>query len=155
MMASMRLHVPTIETAGSMTRPALAGAAAAAIWAAAEPALGRAFGTPYTDVELLGGFVTRGRLRRPVGLALHCAFGAAFGVAFARAGGAGVRQGVLAAQAEGLALWPGMAVIDRVHPFVRDGSWPPLFRNGRVFAQEAAAHALFGALLGLCTDNRT
>jgi len=136
-------------------RGALAGAAAAAVWAGAEPALGRAFGTPYTDVELLGGFVTRGRLRRPVGLALHCGFGAVFGVAFAAAGGSGVKQGVLAAQVENLALWPGMAVIDRIYPDIRDGSWPPLFRNGRVFAQEAAAHAIFGAVLGLCTGNRT
>jgi hypothetical protein len=142
---------------GRLRRGALAGLVAAAVWAAAEPGLGRLFRTPYTDVELLGGFVTRGRLRRPVGLAIHCANGALFGVAFAAAGGSGVRQGILAAQAENLALWPGMAVVDRVHPDVRDGTWPPLLRNGRVFAQEVAAHAIFGAVLGLAlgTDNRT
>jgi hypothetical protein len=41
-----------------------------------------------------------------------------------------------------------MAVVDRVHPDRRDGTWPPLLRNGRVFAYEAAVHAVFGAVLG-------
>jgi len=49
---------------------------------------------------------------------------------------------------ENLALWPGMAVLDRVHPDRRSGAWPPLLTNGRVFAYEAAVHALFGVVLG-------
>jgi hypothetical protein len=42
-----------------------------------------------------------------------------------------------------------MAVVDRIHPDRRSGAWPPLLRNGRVFAYEVAAHALFGSVLGL------
>ncbi len=131
-----------------MKRGALAGIAAAAAWAAAEPVLQRVFGTPYSDVRLLGGVVTRGRLWRPVGLGLHLANGAVFGAVFDRVGGRGWKQGVLAAQVESLGLWPGMAVVDRIHPDRRSGAWPPLLTNGRVFAYEVATHALFGAVLG-------
>jgi hypothetical protein len=35
-----------------------------------------------------------------------------------------------------------------VHENRRSGDWPPLLRNGRVFAYEVTAHALFGAVLG-------
>ncbi len=48
-----------------------------------------------------------------------------------------------------------MVVVDRIHPDRRSGAWPPLLRNGRVFAYEAATHALFGAVLGaLLPDER-
>jgi hypothetical protein len=124
----------------------LAGIAAAAVWAAAEPALGRAFGTPwYSDRRLLGGLLGVGP---GAALAVHLANGALFGAVFERVGGRGPLRGVLAAQAENLALWPGMAVADRVHPERLNGEWPTLASNGRVFAYEAAAHALFGAVLG-------
>ena len=138
-----------------MRRGALAGIGAAAAWAAAEPALQRVFRTPYSDVRLLGAVVTRGPLWRPAGLLLHLGNGAVFGALFERAGGRGWRQGVLAAQVESLGLWPGMAVVDRLHPDRRSGAWPPLFLNGRVFAYEVATHALFGAVLGaLLSDDR-
>jgi hypothetical protein len=123
--------------------------AAAAAWAAAEPLARRACGTPYTDVRLLGRLMTQGRWWRPAGLAAHLTNGAVFGALFARAGGRGWRQGILAAEVENLVLWPGMAVIDRIHPDRRSGLWPPLLMNRRIFAQEAAVHALFGAFLGL------
>jgi hypothetical protein len=128
-------------------RAALAGATAAAAWAAAEPALQRIFGTPYSDVRLLGAPLSRRRWRL-AGTAIHLANGAAAGVAFRRLGLRGWKAGVAAAQLESAALWPGMAVVDRLHPDRRSGAWPPLLLNPRVFGQEAAAHALFGAVLG-------
>ncbi len=134
-----------------MLRGALAGVAAAAAWAAAEPALARAFRPPagYSDVRVLGALLTRDGPRwREVGLAAHVANGAVFGAVFSAVGGRGWWQGVAAAKAENLALWPGMAVIDRLHPDRRSGAWPPLLTNGRVFLYETAAHALFGAVLG-------
>ncbi len=131
-----------------MRRGVLAGVLAAGAWAAAEPLAGRLFRTPYSDVRLLGGAVTSGPLWRPAGLALHLANGAVFGAVFERAGGRGWRQGVLAAQVESVGLWPGMAVVDRLHPDRRSGAWPPLFLSPRVFAYEVATHALFGAVLG-------
>ena len=39
---------------------AMAGAAAAAVWAAQQPLDKRVFGTAYDDVEILGRLVTRG-----------------------------------------------------------------------------------------------
>jgi hypothetical protein len=53
------------------------------------------------------------------------------------------------ARVETLATWPGMALLDRVHPDRRSGRWPALVTDRRVFAQEVAMHALFGVLLGL------
>lgn len=134
-----------------MIRGALAGMAAAAAWAAAEPAAARVCRPPagYSDLRLLGALLTRGERWRAAGLAAHLVNGAVFGALFMRAGGHGRRHGVVAAEAENLALWPGMAVLDRVHPDRRSGAWPPLFRNGRVFAYEAAVHAVFGIVLGV------
>ena len=124
---------------------------AAAAWTVAEPLASRLVRPPpgYSDVRLLGAMVTQGRAWRAVGVALHLGNGAVFGVVFERLGGRGVRQGVLAAQAENLALWPGMALMDRLHPDRRSGAWPPLLDNGRVLAYEAAVHGVFGAVLGL------
>ena len=79
---------------------------------------------------------------------MHLANGAIAGIAFQRLGLRGWKQGVAAALVENAVLWPGMAVVDRIHPDRRSGAWPPLLGNGRVFVQEIAVHALFGAVLG-------
>jgi len=128
-------------------RAAFAGATAAAVWAAGEPALRRLFGTPYTDVRLIGAPLSQ-RHWRLAGTTIHLVNGAAAGVLFHRLGLRGWKAGVAVAQIEGAVAWPGMAVVDRYHPDRRTGSWPPLLRNPRVFAQEVAAHAIFGAILG-------
>jgi hypothetical protein len=133
-------------------RGAVAGAIAAALWAAAEPPLGRAFGTTFSDVRLLGRLATRGRLWPVAGVVLHVANGAAFGWAFERLGGRGLKRGVLVAEIENLALWPAMAIVDRIHPDRRDGTWPILVTDPRAFGFEATTHALFGATLGVLLD---
>jgi len=124
----------------------LAGIVAAGIWAAAEPALGRALGVPwYSDRRLLGGLF---RVGPGAAIAIHLVNGAAFGATFERLGLRGPVSGVVMAQAESLSLWPAMSVVDRVHEDRRSGAWPTLWGNRRVFAYEVAAHALFGAVLG-------
>jgi hypothetical protein len=133
---------------------ARAGIVATAVWAAAEPALGRLLRTPYSDVRLLGRQATPTRWWPAAGVALHLANGAVFGTVFEKLGGRGVRQGVLAAEVENLVLWPGMLVVDRVHPDRRNNTWPRLLTNRRVIAYEVAAHALFGAVLGLLVRRR-
>lgn len=137
----------------AMLRGALAGMAAAAAWAAVEPLVRRAVDVPpgYSDLRLLGAPFGRGRWRS-VGFVLHLANGAAFGAAFRLLGGSGWRQGLAAAELENLVLWPGMAVVDRVHPDRRSGAWPPLLANSRVLAYEAVVHAVFGVTLGLLAD---
>jgi hypothetical protein len=133
-----------------MRRGALAGMAAAAAWAAVEPLAASVFRPPagYSDVRMLGGLLTRGSRWRSVGLGAHLANGALFGAVFAHAGGRGWRQGLAAAQAENVLLWPAMAVVDRLHPDRRSGTWQPLLTNGRVFGYEVVVHALFGVVLG-------
>jgi len=130
-------------------RGALAGAAAATAWQGCDPLLKRAFGTPYVDAELIGPFITRGPLQPFVNFATHVTAGAVFGHLFERFGGRGARRGITVALVENTVLWPGMLVVDRIHPSVRDGTWPPLFANRRAFASATAGHALFGALLGV------
>ena len=128
-------------------RGAVAGAVAAGVWSAVEPLAARAFGTDYTDVRLLGRMASRNHWAL-AGTAIHFVNGAAFGAMFAAAGGRGPRAGLAWTMAETLATWPGMAVLDRVHPDRRSGRWPALVTDRRVFAQEVAMHALFGVLLG-------
>lgn len=121
---------------------------AAGVWAAAEPLAQRVFHTgTYSDVRLLGAPASQ-RHWRLAGTVLHLANGAAAGIVFHRLGLRGWKAGVAAAELENVALWPGMALVDRLHPDRRSGAWPPLLCNRRVFAQEAAVHALFGAVLG-------
>ena len=123
-----------------------AGIVAAAVWAAAEPALGRALGVPwYSDRRLLGGLL---RVGPEAAIAVHLTNGALFGATFERVGLRGPVRGVLMAELESLGLWPFMPVIDRVHEDRRSGAWPPLTRHGHVFAYEATVHALFGVVLG-------
>lgn len=130
-------------------RGAVTGAVAAAVWQASDPLFKRAFKTPYSDAELLGPFLTRGRYEWLANLATHSAAGAGFGDLFERLGGRGVRSGVAVALAENTLLWPALGIFDRIHPKRRDGTWPPLARNPRVFAQATAGHIFFGVLLGV------
>jgi hypothetical protein len=131
-------------------RGALAGAAAAAVWAAQQPLDQRVFGVDYDDVELLGRFVTNGRAAYPVGLAIHIANGAAFGAIYANAGRAlpvpGILRGPLAGLAEHLASWPGTAALSRIHPAADE--LPELWSSGAAFAQATWRHLLFGTVLG-------
>ena len=129
-------------------RAAVAGAVAAGCWAAAEPLLSRATGGYHRQARLIGRVLVPDGPWRTVGLAVHLANGAAFGLAFDRLGGYGVARGVAAAEAENALLWPLLCVLDRIHPDVRSGEWPPLLRNRHAAAQEVLGHAVFGALLG-------
>jgi hypothetical protein len=127
---------------------AAAGAVAAAAWIAAEPAIRRAVGGTHRELRLISCLLFPGRGGAGLGLAVHMANGAAFGLAFHRLGGHGVRRAVLAAQAENAVLWPGMAVVDRVHPDVRSGAWPRLLTDRGTIAQEIGGHLVFGVVLG-------
>jgi hypothetical protein len=116
-------------------RAGAAGALAAVVWGLQEPLDRRVFRCGYSDVELLG------RGRRSVGLVVHAANGAAFGIAFdavrRRVDVEQQRLAVALALAEHVALWPLMAIVDR-----------ELVLSPRAFAQSAYRHALFGLILG-------
>lgn len=141
----------SIVTEGRL-HPALAGAVAATAWAALEPLDRRLFRCDYSDVAVLGKAVTRGRLALPVGLVIHAANGAIFGLAFDQARRRlpiPKRQLALAmALAEHVALYPLSYFIDRYHPARGEEGVPPLLTNARAFGQATARHTLFGVLLG-------
>ena len=131
-------------------RGAVAGAVAAGVWAAQQPADKTIFGVPYDDTELLGKAITRGRAWPVVGLALHVGNGAAFGAAYAviapRMPVPSWSRGPILALGEHLALWPLTVAVERIHP-ARD-DLPKLSTSWRAFAQATWRHVLFGVVLG-------
>ena len=131
-------------------RGALAGATAAAVWAAQQPLDQRAFGCAYDDVDMLGKLVTDGRGAYPVGLAMHLVNGAVFGAIYANAAPTlpvpSVLRGPLAGLAEHIATWPGTLALARIHPAASE--LPALWGSGRAFGQATWRHLLFGAVLG-------
>jgi hypothetical protein len=133
-------------------RSAAAGAAAATLWAAAEPLDRRLLRCDYSDVALLGKAITKGRAWRPMGLLLHAANGAVFGLVFEavqrRSGLDPRRLALAAALGEHVALYPLGALVDRYHPRRGEPGIPPLLRNPRAFAQATVRHLIFGLALG-------
>ena len=119
-------------------RGALAGAAAAGVWAAQRLLDIRFFGVPYDDVRLLGTWVADGPAT-PVGLALHLSTARwsapSAQVAPLRRAGAAARP--LAGLAEHLATWPGTRWLGQVRP--HGAELPPLWGSGRAFAQARGA----------------
>ncbi len=116
-------------------RAAAAGAVGALVWGLQEPLDQRVFRCRYSDLELLG------RGNRALGLAIHGANGAVFGLVFdvvrSRVNVERRRLALGLALAEHVALWPLMSVVNR-----------SLVSNPRAFAQSAYRHALFGVILG-------
>ncbi len=129
---------------------ALAGAVAAAVWAAQQPLDKRVFGSDYDDVEWLGKLVTRGDAWPVAGVALHLQNGALFGAAYAHARpfipAPGPLRAVLAALAEHAATWPFAVLSDRHHPAARE--MVALAGNRRALAQVTWRHFVFGGVLG-------
>ena len=136
--------------AARSVRGALAGAAAAGVWAAQQPIDKRVFSSAYDDVELLGKLVTRGPAWYPTGLAWHLGNGALFGGVYAAVAPLvplpPVLRGVTAALTEHFGLWPLGRVSDRFHP--ARSELPHLTGNRRALWQATWRHALFGAVLG-------
>ncbi len=109
--------------------PALAGAAAAAVWGLLEPLDRRLFRCDYSDVALLSRISGGGW---PRGFAWHLVNGAVFGTASRR-----LHVDPLAlALAEHAVLWPLLLFVD-----------PGIARSPRAFVQGAFRHALFGLVL--------
>jgi hypothetical protein len=142
---------PRVTALARSARGALAGALAAAAWAAQQPLDKRVFGFPFDDVELLGKAVTRGPHWRLVGTTMHLANGAAFGALYAQLAPHARRlpawsRGPAAALGEHIASWPATALTDRFHP--ARAELPRLHGSPRAYAQAAWRHLVFGAVLG-------
>jgi hypothetical protein len=136
---------------GSRTRSAAAGACAAVIWAAAEPIDRRLLRNDYSDVALLGKAVTRSRAWPIVGLAMHAANGAVFGLAYRELRRRRELSAMRLALCEHLALFPLGWLVDRRHPARGQAGVERVF-GARAFAQATWRHAQFGAVLGRLAD---
>ena len=133
-------------------RSAVAGAAAAAVWAFQEPLDRRLIRCDYSDVAVLGKAVTNGRWWWPAGLAMHLVNGALFGLAYhearrrwparPRALGDGLALG------EHVAFFPLCYLLARVHPQRGAPGVPALLENRKAFVQATWRHTVFGVVLG-------
>jgi hypothetical protein len=117
--------------------------------------LDRRLGNPRSnDMILLGGMVTRReRAWTPLGTVMHLLAGATFGVTFETVVAPRLRgpywlRGVVMAQAENVALWPLVILMDRLHPAVESGALAPM-NHPIYFAQAAWRHLALGAVMGL------
>jgi hypothetical protein len=124
---------------------------AAGIWAVQEPLDMSAVGHDYSDVALLGKLVTRGSCWWPIGLGIHMANGALFGLAYEEA-----RRRVRVdprrlalglAIGEHLVLFSLGTLVDRHHPARGEPGLAPTFSK-RAFVQATWRHAVFGWALG-------
>jgi len=135
----------------SAARAAAAGASATLVWAAFEPLDRRLFRHDYSDVAVLGKFLTRSRAWPVAGLALHAGNGVAFGLALDRARlrmrSSPPRLALTLALTEHVMLFPLGALVDRFHPARGEPGLATLFSR-RAFAQATVRHALFGVVLG-------
>lgn len=135
----------------SRVRAALAGAAAASVWAALEPVDQRLLRYDYSDVALLGKWATPTRWWPVAGLALHAGNGAVFGLAFdelrRRTGAEPRRLALRMAMAENFALYPLSYFVDAKHP-ARGTAGVPRLLTARALVQATVRHAVFGAVLG-------
>lgn len=122
------------------------------MWALQEPLDQRVLRCDYSDVALLGKFVTRGDGWRAAGYAIHVLNGAVFGLVFHEArrlsGRDGRRLALAMALAEHATLYPLCYFVDRYHPARGRRGVPPLLKNPRAYAQATWRHAVFGAVLG-------
>ncbi len=128
---------------------ALAGAVAAAVWAAQQPLDKRVFGCGVDDVELLGKLVADGDGWPLPGVALHVQNGAAFGAVYAQVRrfipGPSPLVGLGLVMAEHLSSWALVGLVDRLHPRRRE--LVTLKGNRRAFWQATWRHGVFALLL--------
>ncbi len=105
------------------------------------------------DVVLLGGLVSRHPVRaRACGFVFHFANSFLAVLAYAalarpRLPGPGWARGLAAFDVENVLIWPGVVLLERAHPWVRDGRLPR-YNRGAPWLQSVLRHAAFGVVVG-------
>jgi hypothetical protein len=113
----------------------------------------------YDDLILWGGFLTRHPMRqRLIGAAIHYSLSVALAAAYSMVAPflprwPGWVRGLLFVQVENALLYPGVPILDAIHPEVRSGRMPSLL-TWRYFWVEIARHVAFGVTLGALLDDR-
>lgn len=137
----------------------VAGSAAATAYLAGQATDRRLITNDYDDLLLWGGLLSRDpRRRRRIGLLVHYTLGVALALAYQVALPAlpplpGWLRGLLFAQAENTILYPGVIVLNAIHPDVPAGRLPSLL-TWRYFWVESVRHAAYGIVLGALMDER-
>jgi hypothetical protein len=138
-------------------RAAAAGAVAACVWGLQEPLDRRVFRNDYSDVAVLGKALTAGQGWWPLGMSIHLANGALFGLVYDeirhRTSIEPCRLAFAMALGEHLALYPLSSLVDRYHPR-RGAPGVVSLLSLRGFAQATWRHALFGLVLGRAARER-
>ncbi|MGE3272664.1 MAG: hypothetical protein AB7P40_28250 [Chloroflexota bacterium] len=136
-----------------LQRPVFAGLAGAAAYLAAQEIDRRIVNPRSNDLLLLGGMVTSNeRLWRPLGLLMHFAAGATFGLLFQRVAaprlpGPYWLRGLMLAQFENATLWPLVLLLDRTHVAVKRGDLAPM-NQPMYFVQAVWRHLALGVVIG-------
>ncbi len=113
----------------------------------------------YDDLVLWGGFVTPHRRRqRLVGAGIHYVLSAALAAAYGTVSRflpawPGWARGVVFVQVENALFYPGVPLLNAIHPEVRSGRLPTLL-TWRYFWVEIVRHVAFGATLGALLKER-
>src|SRR5947209_6373074 len=106
----------------SLRRAAVTGGLASAAYLGEQALDRRLFPNEYDDLVLWGGFVSRDPVRqRLAGVAVHFTLGTLLAAAYEAAGSLlpawpGPLKGLLFVQAENAMLYPGVPVINAIHP---------------------------------------
>lgn len=113
----------------------------------------------YDDLALWGGFLTPHPIRqRLLGAGVHYGLSIALAAAYGSIARflptwPGWVRGLLFLQVENALLYPGVPLLNTMHPEVRSGRLPSL-RTWRYFWVEIVRHVAFGATLGALLDDR-
>ena len=146
-------------TLPSVRRSALVGGIAGTAYLAEMALDMKVAANRYDDLVLWGGFVTSHRIRqRLVGAGIHYLLSAALATAYDAIAPLlpswpGWARGVAFVQVENALLYPGVPVLNSIHPEVRSGRLPSLL-TWRYFWVEIARHVAFGATLGILLPER-
>ena len=155
----MRWPVMNQPVYPSLRRSALIGGIAGTAYLAEMVLDMRVVSNRYDDLVLWGGFVARNRVRqRLLGAAVHYVLSVTLAFAYGTVSPwlprwPGWVRGVVFVQVENALLYPGVPVLNAVHPEVRSGRLPTLL-TWRYFWVEIARHVAFGATLGALLKDR-
>jgi hypothetical protein len=143
----------------SLRRSALVGGIAGTAYLAEMALDMRVASNRYDDLVLWGGFVTPHRFRqRILGAGIHYVLSIALAATYGTLAPIlpawpGWMRGMAFVQVENALLYPGVPVLDAVHPEVRSGRFPSLL-TWRYFWVEIARHVAFGITLGALLPER-
>jgi hypothetical protein len=134
------------------------GSLAAAAYLAEQTADMKLVSNRYDDLVLWGGFFSRQPARqRLIGGTIHLTLGIGLAAAYQASlpllpAWPGWLRGVAFAQAENAVLYPGVPVLNALHPSVRSGRLPSLL-TWRYYWVEIVRHVAYGVVLGALTPS--